>query len=336
MSNFSNILMEVSKDIILSVLNLLTEWWVILLIIAGLCHAIVEFIDEHLLDHLKEESPVGNSVGTLTLISGLFGAIISIAFLLFVLITDSVDALLVNQTQATIALVAGALEVIWMIPYLHAINRGGAINASPLFQLIPIFTLVLGLVVFGEYPLLEHVLGGFAIVGGVFILNCKPGTFRLDRKTVLLMSLASLIISVVYFLFKEVVVEESFVASAFWSGIGMTIMSLALWAGYRPYREEFNTFLTSSKQRALYWQTANEGINSAGALLTHLAIARAPSVMLASTLNACHPIFTLLIGWVLGKRGSKKHSSALAGGELYRKIIAILLLVVGTILIAQT
>lgn len=75
-------------DIIHAVSSLLMETWVQYSIIAAFGYAVVEFIDEKLLHDLKPEGESHehvNSVGTLVLISGFFGLVISVVLLVAVL-----------------------------------------------------------------------------------------------------------------------------------------------------------------------------------------------------------------------------------------------------------
>ena len=310
--------------------------WVYYALIAALGYALVEFIDEHLLEDVTPGHQEWNGVGTLTLVSGFFGVVISGVFGVGILLSGNTIAMgITGYDYATQAMIAGALETVWMIPYLYALDRGGAINAGPLFQIIPVFTFLLGFFFFGEVPVQEHIIGSAIIIIGALMLNLNKGTLKLDKITVGLMFLASLIISIVYLLFKETVMEGSFVLSVFWSGIGMTIMSALIWVYYKPYRLQFNSFIQSSNRLSMLKQFMNEGLNAVSVIASHLANAKAPSVMVATAFNAFHPLFTLMIGWVLGKQGSEKHASTLEGNEMYKKIVAVIFITMGTVLVVM-
>lgn len=306
-------------------------FWAGCAIFAALGYALVEFIDEKLLEDVRPQDEEASGVGTLTLVSGFFGIVISVLIGLGVILSGNVDLIFVKQNEAMQAIIVGALETVWMIPYLYALNRGGAINAAPLFQAIPISAFLMGLLFFGEIPAKEHIIGSGVIITGSLLLNLKKGTFTLDKVTVGLMLLACLIISLGYLLFKETALEGNFTGSLFWSGVGMTLMSVLIWCGYKPYRDQFNGFVRSANKRAMLWQITNEGLNAFAVTASHLANVGAPSVMVATALNAFHPFFTLVIGWILGKKGSQKHAETLGGNEFYKKTIAISLIIIGTI-----
>lgn len=323
-------------EVLWKTLGFLTVGWVLLSILAGLLYALVEFIDEYVLEKMQQKMPHDeeNAVGTLVLFSGFFGIIVSAGFMVYAAYWGSLEDLRVSPDHMWRSLLVGALEVGWMIPYLHAINRGGAINAGPLFQLVPVMALLLGFTIFDEKPSNLQIIGGLTITAGGFLLTCQRGTFKLDITTIALMAVASFIISIGYFLFKDVASESNFIATSFWGGIGMFLMSWIVWVGYPPYRKQFNRFIRKVEPSMFMWQATNETLNSMAVIASHIAVILAPSVMLASSLNAAHPIFILILGFIMKMAGSEKHKQALDGARLFTVTVAITFIASGTVAIA--
>lgn len=377
-------------NMILSVLDLFSEVWVWLALVAALGYAGVGFIDEYLLSETCDnESEDG--VGNLVLISGFFGLFIALVTAICAYIVDGGQSLMIASSLRWQAEIAGGLEVVWLIPYLYAVNRSGAMNVAPIFQAIPIFTLLIGGIFFSEIPTTLHVMGSFTIVIGTFLLNSgslmdgirgvtlvkmisgviilsvalfgpllmvvasvnltvaagtvgvmmliiflafvKAEVFKVDSKTILLAFTSCAIIALVYFLFKGSVLEGNFIATAFWSGIGMAGFTLVIAIVWVPYRKQFIRFLRQGSSKALLIQTGNESLNTISVLASHMANVKAPSVMLASTFNCFHPIFTLVIGGLLAVCGSRKHQEHLRGSFL-KVGVAILMIATGTVLIS--
>jgi uncharacterized membrane protein len=262
----------------------------------------------------------------LVMISGLFGFVISAVFAAYSVAIDGGTSLRLEASYIGQALCAGMLEVVWLIPYFHGMQRSGTINAAPLFQTIPIFSLILGLVFFAEMPASIHLVGSLLIVAGALLLNTDL--------TIAQMLLASCIIALIYFLFKDVVLGGNFVAAAFWSGCGMLVMTGLIWLVTPAYREQFADFLRTARHKEIGVQFGNEALNSASVLASQFAVAKGPSVMLVTSFNAFHPIFTLAIGWCLAKAGSRKHFQALEGRKLTQKSAAIALIAAGTVFAA--
>lgn len=313
--------------------------WIVLFIFAAFLNAVVEFIDEWLLSRYKtddadaEEEEEEEAVGTLAIISGIFGAVISLAFLIISFIWSDIE-LYTGPVDAAKAFAAGSMEIIWLIPYLYAVNRSGALNAAPLFQAIPIFALVLGLAFYGEVPTLTHLIAGALIVGGGFTLNYSLSDKKFELGTVGLMFLASALVALEYFFFKDAAVEGNFFAAAFWMGFGMVAVSIFLYMFIKPYRQQFNEFLKTDAKNDAAIQAGNEGLNGLSVIASSFAVVRAPGVAIASAFNAFHPVFTLLIALFLSKRGSEEHKIDLSGGELLKTTLAILVIALGTAVIA--
>lgn len=374
-----------------SVPNLFSEVWVWLALAAAVGYAAVGFIDEYLLSK-TEDDEVQDGVGNLVLISGFFGIVISAVFGVYSMVIDGGQSLLIDTSLQWKAVIAGVLEVVWLIPYLYAVHRSGVMNVAPIFQAIPIFVMLIGGVFFGEVPTTFHVIGSFAIILGSFILNSgsliedaegilivkvvvtsflvstiflgpmlyllhavvgttavtgivsmivlsmfvifvKTKIFHMDIKTIALMFFACIVIAIVYFLFKGTVLEGNFVAATFWSGVGMTLFTVLVSVFWPTYRKQFIRFLERGNWEALSIQAFNEALNAFSVLSSHMANAKAPSVMLASTFNCFHPLFTLMIGGVAAVLGSKKHRDHLKGGVL-KIVFAILIIAIGTVIVS--
>ena len=323
-------------DIIYSALRLLTEPWALLALVASFAFACENHIDEWLLNRLggnTEEAEESDAVGTLVIISGLFGLVVAIVFgLVAYFAPDKSVTILVGKGLATQATIIGMFEVTWLIPYLYAVNRAGALAAAPLFQSIPVIALILGIGFFAEVPPMVHIIGAGVIISGGVLLNLTEveGKWQIDKKTVGLMLLASTIITLISFLFKDNALEGNFVATAFWGGIGMFVSSVLIFTLYRPYRLQFLKFARKVDKQSIRIQLINETVDMVASLTQRLAIILGPSVMTVEALNAYQPVFILLIDWFLTKNGSKSLHTGFA-----KKATAIVFIALGTILIAQ-
>lgn len=315
-------------------LFLLTPW-VLLALVAAFGDAGVGYIDEWLLEKLsKENGKEVDAPGRLLLISGFFGFVISIGALIASLMLGGEYSLNVPTSSMLLAMAAGVLEVTWMIFYFNGLERGGALNATPLFQSIPIFSLIFGLALFSEIPTATQIIAVLFFVIGAAMLNYTPETKKLDWVTISLILTASAIISLGFFLFKDAALTGNFVASLFGNGLGMGLCSLLVWSIWPPYRHQFGTFVKSLRPRVLFMQLGNEGLYAVSTIASQLAIVLGPSVMVVSAFNAFHPIFTLMIGGVLAVLGSRDHQESFAGSQIYTKTAAIILIAAGAAIIA--
>lgn len=306
--------------------------WILFALFSALADATVGYIDEWLLKNLRT-GPDIDAPGKLVLISGFFGFVVSLVALLVITVSDSYT-LNVAVSSYGYAVAAGVLEVMWLIPYFYALNRDGAINTTPLFQTIPIFSLLLGLIFFGEIPVATHIAAVILIILGACLLNYSRDLKRMNVRAIQLMLVSSAIISLGFFFFKDASITGSFPTAVLGNGLGMALASTVIWTFWPPYRRQFRDFIKNVRMKVFVAQLSNEGLYTIGAVSNQLAIVLGPSVMVVSAFNAFHPIFTLLIGIVLAKRGSQDHIQAFNESSLLTKTIAIFLIATGTIVIA--
>lgn len=295
-------------DIIYAVLGFLSEPWVLLVLTASVMFAAGNYIDELLLTNYEQE------VGTLVINSSLFGLVLMIVFAMAAYVTDTV--LQLSTSVMLQAVGVGVLEILWVIPYLYATERRGAMIAGPLFQALPVIALGIE-AMYGVIPPAMQIVGALLIVIGGVLLSIEKEededgkkSHRIDWITVGLMSLSALIVALIYVLFKDAADgADGYVAVGFWTGLGMFLTGIAIWLVWKPYRESFNAFAKNANKKAIGIQLINEVFDAGGAYMVHLANVLGPSVMLVTAFNATQPIAIALIGILLGLFGIKHAGS---------------------------
>ncbi len=319
-------------DILQSTLGLLKEPWVLLVLAASVMFAVGNFMDEMLL--VKYEQ----GVGTLVIISGLFGLVLMAIFAAISFFTG--DNLVLPLPTMLQAIGVGVLEQLWIIPYLYAMERRGAVIAGPLFQGVPVIAFGLE-AMFGIIPPLMQIGGALLIILGGILLSIEKEededgktSHSIDWITVGLMTISVTLIALIYVLFKDAADGETgYVAVGFWSGLGIFLTGVTIWLVYGPYRRSFNKFMRHADGKAVGIQLLNEVMDAGGAYMTHLANVIGPSVMVVTAFNASQPIAIGLIGALLGLFGVKH---AATGGKTPWLLIgtAIALIAAGTVLVA--
>lgn len=317
-----------------SAVYLMSILWILFSLLAVLCDVLVGYIDEWLLKKIegKKHSADIDAAGQLILISGFFGLAVSILVAIIVYITPL--RFLFTTESLLYAFLAGILEVLWLIPYFYAMERGGALNTTPLFQTIPIFSLCIGLLFFSEIPTSLQLLGTLIILSGAFLLNYSPKEKQTDYRTILLMFASSAIISTGYFFFKDASETGNFLTAVFANGLGMGALSIIIWTAWKPYREQFLQRLKTFDTSIIVLQTANEGLYSLSSVLSRFAIVLGPSVMVVSAMDSFHPVFTLIIGVLLARLGFSEYAKKMDKKSIFTKTIAIGIIVLGTLLVA--
>lgn len=296
-------------DVINSVLGLLTEPWVLLVLVASVMFAAGNYIDEILLINYEQK------VGTLVINSGLFGLVLMAAFAAAAYLTSTDLLLPTSVIQQAIGV--GILEILWVIPYLYATERRGAMIAGPLFQAVPVIALGIE-AMYGVVPPAIEIGGALLIILGGILLSIEKEedengetSHSIDWVTVGLMTLSALIVALIYVLFKDAASDEvGYVAVGFWTGLGMFLTGIAIWLVWKPYRESYNAFAKNADKKAVGIQFINEIFDAGGAYMVHLANILGPSVMLVTAFSSSQPIAIALIGTLLGFFGIKHVGSS--------------------------
>jgi len=320
-------------DIIYATLGLLTEPWVLLVLVASVMFAAGNHIDEELLKKQK--------IGTLVIISGLFGSVLMAIFFAASFVTDYTITL--SSADRLKAIGVGVLELLWVIPYLLATDRRGAVVAGPLFQGVPV--IVFGLEAMGGIiPPVVQIGGALLVVLGGILLSIEKEededgktSHTFDWRTFGLMAVSVFIVALIYVWFKDVTEDETrYVAVGFWSGLGMLLAGAITWLVYSPYRRDFNAFAKNVDGKAFSLQFFNELMDAGGVYLVHLANLKAASLGVAAgvvtSFTASQPIAIALLGALLVFFGYKQPEENRMSWLLIGT--AILLITAGTVLIA--
>src|SRR6056297_4063174 len=115
-------------------ISVLLAPWLLFALFAAFGDACVGFVDEWLLDTLEKDDElegVANAPGKLLLISGFFGFFVAMGAWVVAYLLPTVQTSF-STSALDLAILAGIIEVLWLIPYFYALHQGGAINTTPL------------------------------------------------------------------------------------------------------------------------------------------------------------------------------------------------------------
>jgi len=320
-------------EIVSSVFSLVSSPWVWLILIASLMYAAGNYIDELLFSKYEQE------VGTMVLISTLFGGVVVAVFYTLAWYYDV--SIILDQPVIFQALAVGVLEALWVIPYLYATERSGAIVAGPLFQAVPVFALAMEATLGVIPPMIQIIGAGIIVVGGILVAieseDDEEGnvSHTVDWITIGMMSISAILVSLIYVLFRDAALATNFIGVGFWVGLGSLLTGITIYAVWKPYRENFNTFCKSADYKAVGIQFFNEMLDSGGVYLTNLATTLGPSVMIVTAFNATQPIFVGLIAGLLSFWGITSMSTSRTESGAWKIIaLGILLIALGIIVIS--
>jgi uncharacterized membrane protein len=303
--------------------------WIIAGIIPPLLWAIVNHVDKFLLSKAKHPS----TVDTLMVYSTGFAAVI----LPFTFIIGYHE-LFESSQQIIIQFIGGLLLTASIYCYLTALFRDEASYVLPLVLLVPVFGY------FFSYFLLGEVLTGYElmacglIVVGALILSLE---FNEDKKMRIKYIPLFLMIGCSVFqasqetIFKYATIENSFAVSIFWQYFGVLVFGAALLLIKKSLWKDFKQTVKINGAKMFGLNFTAETLAAAGYIVRDFSLLLAP-VAIVMTLSGYQPAFVFIIGTLLTILFPHISTEKITWKHLLHKGAAIAIMVVGSVLIAQS
>jgi uncharacterized membrane protein len=264
--------------------------WLLVALLAPLLWAISAFIDKLLISKYFK-----GGLGTLIIYSCFIGLPVSVLILIF-----KPAVLSISLVSAILVTLNGFVYILYLFPYLKALNKSDTSLIIPMFQTIPIF------VYFLAFFILSERLSGIQIFGSILIMFGAIGiSFRYEKKKIsigkevlLLMLLASFIVSLNSLFFKFFALELDFWTVSFWQYLGFFIFGVILLIFVKSYRKDFLSSFKGNTSKIISLNALNETINIIGSVIFTYATLLAP-LSLVWVVNGFNPFFVFVIGFFL-------------------------------------
>lgn len=308
--------------------------WFFVALLAEVLWVAGNLIDKYLIERFfrVNTNEDEGGVGTLILFSGLFGFIIA-AFAVLV----AFEEISLHADVVRLGILVGALNALWVLLYLFALERTEISRVVPLFQTVPIFGLMFAFFVLGEIVSVTQLLAAFVIMAGAVVLtyHSKKQGGGFDIRTLMYMLGASTIIALTDVLFKDVALEANYWSSVFWMGIGIGLFGLTTYLAVPTYRRQFNSFLREKNWKVFGGNAINE-ILAAAADLTFAAATLLGPIVLVQAINAYQPMLVFLGGLLLARLIPGYYTEDTNIQTLAQKIFGILLITLGSLFLYWT
>lgn len=246
--------------------------WIIFSLLAPLCWALVNFIDENLVNKEK-------ATGAAVIFSAVFGAVASLVIFLFF-----PEVLGVSFHDAVLYILAGVAFMGMVICYLYALDSADKVNSEytvslvvPWFELSTPIAILLAYVLLGET--ITWIQGGAiaVIFVGAILLNTDFKIFRFYKGIAIRMLGAAFFFAIGRTLYKFVAGgTESFWTASFWENIGIFLVALILFVLIKNYRKDFIGVFKNSRKKVIGLSAANESFSTIGNLIGAYATLIAP------------------------------------------------------------
>lgn len=299
---------------------------VLLAILASFLWGITSHIDKFMIIDIGERK---NNIKVLLVFSTFIaGMVLTPIWLILSHFTISISLIsLISVLSASL------IYIIATIFYFKAIERNDASIVVVMFQMIPVFSYILALILFKENLTIRQIIGSIIIILSAVIISIDfdEKNNRKKFKALLFMTLSSLCYSIYYILFDVAIRNSSFYSCAFWYQIGFLIMGVILLC-IKSFRLPFINIIKKNGKRYLTLNIINEVINLVASLLVNYANLLIP-IALVNVLNGFHGTFTFILGIIGTILLPKYIKEDLSKRVVIQKIVCIILGIIGLIIL---
>lgn len=300
--------------------------WILLSLLPPALWSFTNHFDKYLISKYIK----GGGVGALMVFSSIIG-ILLLPFIYFIQ-----PSVITNfKPEYLIISISGIFYLLATLPYFYALTRDDASIAVPLFQMVPVFSFVLGFIFLGETLTIKQFIGGLVVlIGAIFISvnfssNKKP---RIKKDVFLLMALSSFLFALNFIVFKYFAVQSDFLTTSFWEYIGFGLFALFILIFIKSYRREFLSILKENRATVLTLNGINEIVNIMAKIAFNFASLLVP-VTLVWIVNGTQPFFVFIYGVLITVFFPKIAKEDISRKMIMQKLIAIAIMFVGGFII---
>jgi drug/metabolite transporter (DMT)-like permease len=298
--------------------------WFLIALITPFVHSIANFIDKILL------SKYFSSFSLFVFI--IYTAVASIIVLPLFLILGGVSILHISFLNIILLITAGICSAGAIYFYLYALYREDASVVVPFFQLIPVVSYILSLVILKETISNSQIFGSLVIVLGAATLSFElelGKRIKFRKNVVIAMVIMSILFSLEGVLFKLVAINNNFWLSNFWESIGFILLGSFIFLFYKRHRNEFLLSVKIHKSKITLFVLLSEFFTVIGNISLNYAFLLAP-IAIVRVVEGYQPVFVLVIGIIITLAFPSILKEKIHWKYLVPKLLAIVIILVGS------
>lgn len=300
--------------------------WFLVSLVGPIFYAITNHIDKHLLEKYFKVSGVGTLL--------IFSSLASILALPIIYFADP-TVLEVDPFNIGILILVGLCNTALLWLYLLALEDEEASVTIIFYQLVPVFGAVLGYFILDEFLTSIQLIAMAIVIIGTTIISVELGdgdAFTFRKRTILLMSAASLCWALGSVIFKYAALEENVWRSLFWEHITLQVVGILLFTCIPTYRTHFLVAMRENSKKILSLNVTNEMLYMFANGVVAFAYLMAPIAFVLLT-QSMQPFFVLAIAVFLTTFFPTLGTERISGKHLTQKLLAITITGIGTYLL---
>jgi drug/metabolite transporter (DMT)-like permease len=214
--------------------------------------------------------------------------------------------------------------------YFKALEKTDASIIAVMFQLIPVFSYILGLIFFNETLSFNQIIGGVIIILASIVISVDFDEKNNKSKilALVLMLMSSFCSALYYILFEIAMKNSSYNSTVFWYQIGLLLIGIGLLV-LKSYRQDFFLMMKVNGKKFISINVANEGLNLMAHFMLNFANLTLPIALANIVANGFNGAFVFVIGAIGVALFPKVFSEDLSKKVVLQKVGCIILGIVG-------
>lgn len=290
--------------------------WIAFALLSPVIYALVNFLDKYILQ--KE-------ITDYTILPFYASMVSFIAGMIFFVATGFP---LLPFKDGLLVIITGILTIWSLVLYFKVLSREATSIIIFLFQLIPVFVLILSIILLKETIQVKQYFGFALIFIATLIVTLKRHSGKSSLSTFAFMCVFNLISATTVILIKFAINVTSFSSILSYESWGIGVGGIILYLTFSPYRKRFHESLCIVRKKTLGVLLINETMYVVAKSFGFLAYSLGP-VALVSVIGTSQVFFGFLYGALLTMFFPTIFKEDVSRKGLMKKVAAAILLFVG-------
>ena len=297
----------------------------ILAIAAATLYALTNHIDKYLISKVVKNADSRSLIVFSTLVAGFAMSVIYAIICEFRFDFDLQSILLLFFNSA--------LYAVSLYYYFKALSRDDTTIVVIMFQLIPVFMLLLSPLVLGNQGISAiQLVGGIVTTIAAIAVTYEPEKKKFSKDkliTLLMMAFVSLSYAVWFIIEKVVTNDHDFNQTMLWSNLTLFIVGIIIFIFLKSYRKAFNAMLKSNGVKIVGLNLLNELLNSFGGVCSNFDVKMDSVALVSFVSQGVQPFIVMIIGIIITKLFPKVEKETVTKKEIIKRVLAIALCIIG-------